>query len=63
MEIFVHVIDCLTIFYCVLRTSGPRFNLVSVCKPKTLISVFGSILVLAILIGAALLNLLGSLDK
>ena len=63
MEIFVNAMDCLTIFFCVLRTCGPHFNLVSICKPKTLMSVFGSILVLAMLIDAAILNLLGFLDK
>ena len=63
MEIFVNAMDCLTIFFCVLRTCGPLFNLVSICKPKTLMSVFGSISVLAMLIDAAILNLLRFLDK
>ena len=63
VEIFVNTIDCFTIFFCVLQTCGPYFNLVSICKPKTLMSFFGSISVLAILIDAAILNLLGFLDK
>ena len=41
MEIFVNAMDCLTIFSCVLRTCGPHFNLVSICRPNTLMSVFG----------------------
>ena len=62
MEIFVNTMDCLTIFSCVLRTCGPYFNLVSICRPNTLMSVFGSISVLAILIDEVMLNLLGFLD-
>ena len=63
MKIFVNAMDCLIIFFCVLRTCGPHFNLVSIYKPKTLMSVFGSISVLAMLIDSAILNLLGFLDK
>ena len=63
MEIFVNAMDCLTIFSCVLRTCGPHFNLVSICRPNTLMSVLGSISVLAILMDAVMLNLLGFLDK
>ena len=63
VEIFVNVMDCLNIFSCVLRTCGPNFNLLSICRPNTLISILGSISVLAILMDAVMLNLLGFLDK
>ena len=49
MEIFANAMNCLTIFFCVFRMCGPHFNLMSTCKPKTLMSVFDSILVLAML--------------
>ena len=41
----------------------PYFNLMSICKPKTLIFVLGSIWVLALLINAVILNLLEFLNQ